>query len=110
MFVMVKTFVGYIDVIVNLKSPLSDDQDFEFSIYITSDSTEDGISTNEDSTTSYNPQESLDRNNSNNRKIYGPISFRSVMNSSKASATFTIVSPELLVERSFPMLIKLNTG
>uniref|UniRef100_A0A7M5TZX2 UBC core domain-containing protein n=2 Tax=Clytia hemisphaerica TaxID=252671 RepID=A0A7M5TZX2_9CNID len=104
MFVMVKTFVGYVDIIVNLKSPLpDDDQDFEFSIYITSENTEDGISTNE------NRQESQDRSNGNNKKIYGPISFKSVMNSSKTSATFTIVSPELLVEKSFPMLIKLST-
>ena len=92
MYVMVKTFVGYFDVIVNLKSPLKTDQDFLFSVYMTNDveGRNDSVSTDI------------------GKVIYGPVLFSTVMNETKTSASFTIVNTNLLIEKSFSLFIKLN--
>ena len=92
MYIMVKTFVGYFDVIVNLKSPLKTDQDFSFSIYIAND------------VEGRNPSVSTEAG----KVIYGPVLFSSVMNETKTSASFTIVNTSLLVEKSFSLFIKLQ--
>ena len=91
MYIMVKTFVSYFDVTVNLKSPLLSGQDFDVSVSIANDV--DGRSNSE----------------SESRKIiFGPVLFSSVMNESKSSATFTVVSTDLLMEKSFSLFINLH--
>ena len=92
MYIMVKTFVGYFDVVVNLKSPLQVGQDFQFSVCMANDVEGRNAS---DST--------------NSRKIiYGPVLFSSMMDEKKLSASFTIVNTSLLIEKSFSFFIKLH--
>lgn len=89
---MVKTFVGYFDVIINLKSPLKTNQDFLFSVYMANDVEGRNTSVSTDA----------------DKVIYGPVLFSSVMNETKTSASFTIVNTSLLIEKSFSLFIKLH--
>jgi hypothetical protein len=93
---MVKTFVGYLDVVINLKSPLNH-HDIECNVYISSDNdsmqqpSPAGISTFA------------------TKKVYGPILLSDVANDAKTSGMFTVVSPALLTEKSLSVLVKLRT-
>ena len=93
---MVKTFVGYLDVVINLKAPL-DCHDIECNVYISSDS--DSM------------QQSSPSSNStiSTKKIYGPVLLSDLANDAKTSGMFTVVSPALLTEKSLSVLVKLRT-
>ena len=94
MFVMVKTMIGYFDIVINLKTALNDGEDFNCCVYIDQ----------EEAKTQDREHLSIDKK----KLIYGPILFSQVISESKTSGHFTVVSPELISEKSVSLIVKLQ--
>lgn len=94
MFVLVQTSVGYFDILVFLKSPLKEAEDFSCSFYI-DESRSNGMSDGGSNSTS-------------ERLLCGPILFSSIMDSNKLSGQFTVMLPELLNHKSVYVIVKLE--
>lgn len=96
MFVLVQTSVGYFDILVNLKTPLKENDDFSCSFYI--DESRKVNSQGSDTSDAVN----------NERLICGPILFSSVVMDNKLSGQFTIIVPELINKKSLYVIVKLE--
>lgn len=96
MFVMVKTTIGYLDVLVNLKSNLLETEDIHCCVYI-----EENTATNQSRGSNGDKED-------RSKLVYGPVPFSSVLSGSKTSGHFTIMVPEMICKKSLSIIVKLK--
>ncbi|XP_065681736.1 uncharacterized protein LOC100214758 isoform X1 [Hydra vulgaris] len=88
--VSVNTAIGYFDVVVNMKTPLKNKEDFSCSFYF------DAL---------YEGHQTIDK--SQEILLCSPMLFSDVVNDSKLSGKFTVTSPNLLQYQSGKLVVKL---